>query len=188
MICRRCGREIPRYLLGRESFECPECGYRYYKRPSPQGRTASQNRPVQQHRPAQRYERQARRPAPASATGMPMRLPRMIIGILSDVMFIIVMFQSCATNVVNSLGSNTTDTSAGGGTILAFALLIAGVTGAIGRDSLKATLTAAVIYLVGALIGFVSLGTFSDLIVWSVVALIFGALNAFCWWKGKNAR
>jgi hypothetical protein len=112
----------------------------------------------------------------------------MIIGILSVIMFIIVMFQSCATNVVNTLGSNTADTSAGGGTLLAFALLIAGITGALGRDSLKATLTAAIIYLVGALIGFISLGTFGDLVVWSIIALIFGALNVFCWWKGKNAR
>lgn len=182
MICRRCGREIPRYLLGRESFECPECGYRYYKRPTQQRRPAPQGRPVQQR------SEQVQRPAPASTTEMPLRLPRMIIGILSVIMFIIVMFQSCATNVVNTLGSNTADTSAGGGTLLAFALLIAGITGALGRDSLKATLTAAIIYLVGALIGFISLGTFGDLVVWSIIALIFGALNVFCWWKGKNAR
>lgn len=52
---------------------------------------------------------------PPAAIGMPFRLARTIIGILSLVAFIFVMFQSCAANVVNAMEANTADASAGGG-------------------------------------------------------------------------
>lgn len=194
MNCRRCGEEIPSYLIRGESFECPNCGHRYYRKAPAQ---SDQRQPVRQQpryapRPTssqyQRPERQAK-PARQPANGiMPFRTARIVIGILSAVLFIIVMFQSCTANVVNTFEQNTADASAGGGVIVAFALLIAGITSAVGRDNAKATMVAGIIYAVSALIGFISHGTFGDLVVWSVVALVFGALNIFCWWKGKNAR
>lgn len=194
MNCKRCGEEIPSYVIRGECFECPSCGHRYYRKAPA---SSDQRQPVrQQPRQTQRTARpQYQQPAPQTraakqqASGiMPFRTARMVIGILSAILFIIVMFQSCAANVVNTLEQNAADTSAGGGVLVAFALLIAGVTSAIGRDSVKATMVAGIIYVVSALIGFISHGTYGDLVIWSVVALIFGALNMFCWWKGKSAR
>ena len=48
-----------------------------------------------------------------------MKSLRLIIGILSLVLCLVVVFQSCATGVVNGIEQNTSDTSAGGGIILA---------------------------------------------------------------------
>lgn len=167
MICKKCGYEIPKHLMGGAILTCPTCGYRYHKRPTP---PAPSTKPAP-HRPA---------------TGMPFRLARTIIGILSLVAFIFVMFQSCAANVVNAMEANTADTSAGGGTLLAFILLIAGITTALGRDNAKATLVAAIMYGVGAIIGFASLGTYGDLVFWSIIAVLFGALDVYSWWRSRR--
>lgn len=167
MICKKCGYEIPKHLMGGAILTCPTCGYRYHKRPTP---SAPSTMPA------------PRRPA----IGMPFRLARTIIGILSLVAFIFVMFQSCAANVVNAMEANTADASAGGGTLLAFILLIAGITTALGRDNTKATLVAAIMYGVGAIIGFASLGTYSDLVFWSIIAVLFGALDVYSWWRSRR--
>lgn len=167
MICKKCGYEIPKHLMGGAILTCPTCGYRYHKRPVP---SAPSTKPA------------PRRPA----IGMPFRLARTIIGILSLVAFIFVMFQSCAANVVNAMEANMADASAGGGTLLAFILLIAGITTALGRDNAKATLVAAIMYGVGAIIGFASLGTYGDLVFWSIIAVLFGALDVYSWWRSRR--
>lgn len=167
MICKKCGYEIPKHLMGGAILTCPTCGYRYHKRPTP---------PAPSTKPAPRRQ----------AIGMPFRLARTIIGILSLVAFIFVMFQSCAANVVNAMEANTADASAGGGTLLAFILLIAGITTALGRDNAKATLVAAITYGVGAIIGFASLGTYGDLVFWSIIAVLFGALDVYSWWRSRR--
>ena len=170
MICKKCGYEIPKHLMGGAILTCPTCGYRYHKRPVP---PAPSTKPAPQR-------------SSTPAVGMPFRLARTIIGILSLVAFIFVMFQSCAANVVNAMEANTADASAGGGTLLAFILLIAGITTALGRDNAKATLVAAIMYEVGAIIGFASLGTYSDLVFWSIIAVLFGALDVYSWWRSRR--
>jgi hypothetical protein len=105
-----------------------------------------------------------------------MKTAKLIIGIISIVFFIIIMFQSCAVGVVNALESNAEDTSGGAGVLLAFAMLIAGIVGVATRKSKGGGITAGVFYVISALIGFANLGTYGDLIVWSVLALAFGAL------------
>ncbi|MDR0875822.1 MAG: hypothetical protein LBN12_06395 [Clostridiales Family XIII bacterium] len=102
-----------------------------------------------------------------------MKTAKLIIGIVSIVVFVIVMFQSCATGVVNALESNATDASGGGGAVLGIIMLIAGIVGIATRNSKGGGITAGIFYLIGALIGFASLGTYGDLVVWSVISLIF---------------
>lgn len=119
-----------------------------------------------------------------------MRTVKLILGILSLVLFIVIMLQSCAVGVVNSIDDNTSDLSGGGGTLLAFIMLIAGIIGVVARDSRTGSLVAGIFYLVGALIGFVSLGTYGDLVVWSVVSLAFGVvfvISALRMGKGRPA-
>ena len=108
-----------------------------------------------------------------------MKSLRLIIGILSLVLCLVVVFQSCATGVVNGIEQNTSDTSAGGGIILAFVFLIAGITAIVTREKKVGTIIAGVIYLLGGLIGLGKKGTFGDLQVWSVLSLIFAALFVF---------
>ncbi|MDR0937496.1 MAG: hypothetical protein LBM98_12545 [Oscillospiraceae bacterium] len=103
-----------------------------------------------------------------------MKTAKLIIGIISIVLFIFIMFQSCAVGVVNAIESNSDDLSGSAGVLLAFAMLIAGIIGIAARKSKGGGITAGIFYIVSALIGFVNLGTFGDLVVWSVVALVFG--------------
>jgi len=105
-----------------------------------------------------------------------MKTVKLIIGIISIVLFIIIIFQSCASGVVNVIDGNTEDASAGAGMFLGFTMLVAGIVGLATRKSKGGGITAGVFYLIAALIGFISLGTFTDLIVWSVLSLIFGVL------------
>ena len=108
-----------------------------------------------------------------------MKNAKLVIGIISIVSFIIIMFQSCATGVVNAVEGNTGDLSGSAGAMLAFAMLIAGIIGIAARNSKGGGITAGVFYAIAALIGFANLGTFGDLVVWSVVSLAFGIVFIF---------
>lgn len=103
-----------------------------------------------------------------------MRVTKLIIGIASMVLFLFITLQSCATGVVNVLEGNETDTSGAAGVMLAVSMLVAGIVGVSTRSSKGGGITAGVFYVVAAIIGFVNLGTFSDLIVWSVLSMAFG--------------
>jgi hypothetical protein len=103
-----------------------------------------------------------------------MKIAKLIIGIVSIVLFIIIMFQSCATGVANTMQSNAQDTSGSAGALLAFAMLIAGIIGIVTRKSKAGGITSGVFYVISAIIGFANLGTYGDLVFWSVLALIFG--------------
>jgi len=105
-----------------------------------------------------------------------MKTAKLVIGIISIVLFIIIMFQSCAVGVVNALESNSNDLSGSAGVILAFAMLIAGIIGIAARKSKGAGITAGIFYIVAALVGFVNLGTYGDLIIWSIIAFAFGVV------------
>ena len=59
-----------------------------------------------------------------------MKIWKLVSGIISIVVFIIITFQSCATGVVNVLEDNETDMSAEGGIFVAFVLLVAGIVSA----------------------------------------------------------
>jgi len=105
-----------------------------------------------------------------------MKTAKLIIGIISIVLFVIIMFQSCATGVVNALDNNNEDISGSAGLLLAIAMLIGGIIGIAARKSKGGSITAGAFYILGAIIGFANLGTFGDLIVWSVLSLAFGGL------------
>ena len=117
-----------------------------------------------------------------------MKTAKLIIGIISIVLFIIVMFQSCAVGVVNTLQSNSDDASGSAGMLLAFAMLIAGIVGIAARKSKGGGITAGIFYVIAALIGFANLGTFGDLVVWSVVSLGFGIVFIFGSLKMKQVE
>ena len=104
-----------------------------------------------------------------------MKTAKLIVGIISLVLFGIIVFQSCATGVVNVI-EGSDDVSGSAGMLLAFSMLTAGIVGIATRKSKGGGIVAGSFYLLGAILGFANLGTFGDLIVWSVLSLAFGAL------------
>lgn len=109
--------------------------------------------------------------------GKQMKTAKLVIGIISMVLSVFVLFQSCAAGLVNSLtGSGASSGSAG--LLVAACLVIAGIIGVATRNQLKqgGTLTAAGFYLAAALIGATLAGNYRDLTIWAYLAWAFGAV------------
>ncbi|MGN0485288.1 MAG: hypothetical protein ACI4HI_17245 [Lachnospiraceae bacterium] len=107
----------------------------------------------------------------------PFSTGRLVCGIISIVLTFLVLFQSCAAGVANTLEANG-EVSGSAGFLLAICLLVAGIVGIVTRNSSKKAgpFTCAGFYLIGALIAACNVGTYSDLAIWAGVSAIFGAL------------
>ena len=95
-----------------------------------------------------------------------MKTAKLVIGIISMVLFVLVAFQSCAAGLGNALADNG-EVSGTSGMLLAFCMLIAGIVGVATR--------------------IVNYGSFSDLAIWSVLCFIFGAVFILGSLKMKKA-
>lgn len=104
-----------------------------------------------------------------------MKTTRMIIGIISIVLFILVSLQSCAAGVGNALQSNG-EVSGSAGLILSICMLIAGIVGIAARASKGGAIVAGCFYAFGGLVGVVNVGSYADLMVWSVLSFVFAAV------------
>lgn len=110
-----------------------------------------------------------------------MKLWKLVAGILSCILFVVVMFQSCAAGLANSLSENG-EVSGTGGVLLSVLMLAGGIVSIVVRNSTKNGGNIALIVLFGlaALIGFASYGSFSDLAIWAGWCLINAVLALLC--------
>ena len=104
-----------------------------------------------------------------------MKTSRLVLGIISIVLFVFISFQSCAAGVANTLESNG-EVSGTAGFLLALCMLAAGIIGICCRKIKSGTIVAGAIYAVGGLIGIANVGSYSDLQIWSVLSFIFAAV------------
>lgn len=104
-----------------------------------------------------------------------MFLTRLIIGIISMVLFILISLQSCVVGMGNALAENG-ETSGSAGFLLSLCMLNAGIVGVAGRKSKAASYVAGFIYWFGGVLVIGNVGTFTDLKVWSFISFIFGAV------------
>jgi len=104
-----------------------------------------------------------------------MKTARLVIGILSMVLFLIISFQSCAVGVGNALAENE-EVSGSAGLALAFFMLVAGIIGVAARKSKAGSIVAGAFYALGGLIGIVSAGSYTDLYIWAVLSFIFAVV------------
>ena len=110
-------------------------------------------------------------------TKQPLSTFRLIAGIITIVLSVLVTFQSCAAGISNVLEENG-ESGGSAGVLLAVCFLVAGIVGIVTRKSTGAggAFTSGGFYIVGGLIGFASAGSYSDLIIWSVISVAFGIL------------
>lgn len=101
-----------------------------------------------------------------------MKTTRMILGIISIVLFLIIILQSCAAGVGNTLEGNG-EVSGSAGMFLAFLMLSAGIVGVAGRKSRSCSCIAGGLYAFGGLIGICNVGSFADLQIWSILSFCF---------------
>lgn len=104
-----------------------------------------------------------------------MQTAKLIIGIISIVLTFVVVFQSCAASVVDTI-EDKGGTSGGAGMLVAFLILIAGITAVAARKSKGAGIFCMALYALAGIIGVTSSGVYADLVVWGVLSLIFAVV------------
>lgn len=110
-----------------------------------------------------------------------MKTWKLVSGILSIVLFTMVMFQSCAAGLSNSLEGNG-EISGSAGVFVAVMMLAGGIVSIATRKSSGKGGNIALIVLFGlaALVGLTGYGSFSDLAIWSVWCLINAITALIC--------
>lgn len=100
---------------------------------------------------------------------------RLVIGIISCVLPIMILFQSCAVGLANTLTENGS-TSGSQGVVMALCMLVAGIVGICTRNSRTKTgpVISTVFYLFGAVLTFGGGDTYGDLPIWGGVCACFG--------------
>lgn len=101
---------------------------------------------------------------------------KLVSGILSIVLTFFVLLQSCAAGVSNHLQNNG-ETGGSAGVIVAIMLLAGGITSVVTRKGGRGgNIAVAVIYGIGALLGFTMAGSYTDLMIWAGWCLICAAM------------
>lgn len=106
---------------------------------------------------------------------------RLVIGILSILLFIFITFQSCATGIVNTLSVND-DIGGTQGMFTALFYLAAGIVAIASRNAKKKSgpMAVAILYWLGAIFTIGGSRVFSDLAIWGALAAILGFVFMLC--------
>lgn len=101
-----------------------------------------------------------------------MKTAKLVIGIISFVLCLLIMLQSCAAGLGNALADNG-EVGGSAGMLVAFLMLAAGVVGVSTRTSKGGGMTAGGLYVLAGLIGISNYGSYADLKIWSILCFIF---------------
>lgn len=112
---------------------------------------------------------------PRKSNGNAVKTTRMVIGIISLVLTLIILFQSCAAGVVNTIENNG-DVGGSAGFLLSICMIVGGILGIVCRKQKIGSIVAGCFYAFGGLVGLPNSSTYKDLIVWSVISIIFSAV------------
>lgn len=115
-----------------------------------------------------------------------MKVWKLVAGILSIVLFGVVMLQSCAAGVVDAVEASG-GTSGSAGVVVGILMLAGGIVSIATRNSSGKGGNIALIILFGlaALTGFAGYGSYGDLVVWSVWCLINALIAAVDMFKSR---
>lgn len=194
MICSKCKTQLPN-----DAISCPKCGAKFKTMPCPYCQNVIRassavcpkcGKPLKQ--PAVRPANVSYAPAQymESKPTARFRIWKLVSGILSIVLSMLVIFQSCAAGIVNTLSSNG-EVSGSAGIIVAIMLLAGGIVSIAVRNStgIGGNISLIVMYGLGALVGAVLAGTmFTDLYIWAAWCLACAVLAVISLIKNKSAQ
>lgn len=102
-----------------------------------------------------------------------MKTWKLVSGILSIILFVLVTFQSCAVGLGNAISENG-EVSGSGGVLVAIMMLAGGIVAIAARNSKGkgGDIALIVLYGLGTLIGFALAGSYSDLRIWAFWCLV----------------
>lgn len=164
MFCPKCGKEID------ESVKfCPNCGNSLGKLSNPDA-----EEPKKEAKQAEEPEKEVKQIVYVKHRGF-WSTGRLVIGILSILLFVFITFQSCAVGLGNTFMDNGAS-SGSQGVITAICYLAAGIVGIASRNSLSkgGPVAAAILYWIGAVFTIGSGNTYGDLPIWGTLAAISG--------------
>ena len=101
---------------------------------------------------------------------------RLIIGILSILISVMMLFQSCAVGIVNGMENNMSDTSGSAGLLVAMIMLVCGISAIVTRKGVIGSAIVGLFYVIAGFIGRAARGIYGDLAVWSLLSIIFGCV------------
>ncbi len=117
-----------------------------------------------------------------------MKTWKLVSGILSIVLFLLVSFQSCAAGLANTLSDNG-EVGGSAGIILSILMLAGGIVSIATRKGNKGgNIALIVLFGLAALVGFTLAGSYADLYIWSAWCLICAAVAIFALIKTKNKQ
>ncbi len=118
-----------------------------------------------------------------------MKTAKLVTGILCMVLTILVLFQSCAAGISNTLTENG-EVSGSAGMLLAALMLAGGIVEVATRNALGkgGSIAAAILFFLAAILGFANAGSYSDLNIWSAWCLILGVLNVVSIFTAKKDK
>lgn len=118
-----------------------------------------------------------------------MKTWKLVSGILSIILFVIVSLQSCAAGVANALEANG-EISGTTGIVVAVLMLAGGIVSVATRKSAGNGGNIALIVLFGlaALVGFTGYGSYSDLAIWSGWCLVNAVLAVIALRKSRRTK
>jgi hypothetical protein len=103
-----------------------------------------------------------------------MKTAKLVIGIMSIVLSMVVIFQSCAAGLGEAMAGE--GTSGGAGAFVAVLILAAGIVAIAARSSRGGAICCTIIYALAGILGLTASGIFTDLMIWGVVSIIFALL------------
>ena len=108
-----------------------------------------------------------------------MKTWKLVSGILSTVLFVFVLFQSCAAGLSNTLQENG-ELGGSAGLLLAILLISGGIVSIATRNSERngSDIALIVLFGIGALAGFTMAGSYKDLLIWASWCLVCAVLAA----------
>lgn len=111
-----------------------------------------------------------------------MKTAKLVTGILCMVFTLLVLFQSCAAGISNTISENG-EVSGSAGLLLAILMLAGGIVEVATRKSSKkgGAIAAMILFVLAAILGFANAGSYADLKIWSAWCLILGILNLLDW-------
>lgn len=107
-----------------------------------------------------------------------MKTFKLVAGILCIVLSVLVMLQSCAAGVANTLSENG-EISGSAGFVVAIVILAGGIVMIATRKSERkgGAIACLVLFILGAAIGAANAGSYKDLYIWSGLCLILALIN-----------
>ncbi len=116
-----------------------------------------------------------------------MKVWRLVAGILSIVLCLIVLLQSCAVGAVNAISENG-EVSGSAGFLVAIFMLAGGIVSIATRkaEGKAGSIVLIILFGLAALVGYANYGSYSDLVVWSSWCLVNAVLAVIALLKRKK--